>query len=69
MGPEVKERNDTAADLDFMDRDELIAKMKARVAQCRQLAAGTTDSRTAKILRTMADEGEADIARLQAERT
>ena len=56
-----------AADCDSMDRDELIAKMRARVAQCRQLAAGTSDSRTANILRTMADEGEADIARLQAE--
>ena len=50
-----------------MERDELIAKMKARVAKCRQLAADTTDLRTARILRTMADEGEADIARLQAE--
>ena len=50
-----------------MDRDELIAKMKARVAKCRQLADSTTDARTAKILRTMADEGDADIARLLAE--
>ena len=31
---------------------------------CRRLAAGTTDERTAKILRLMADEGDADIARL-----
>ena len=48
----------------LMERDELIAKMRARVARCRQLADGTTDLRTAKILRSMADEGEADIARL-----
>jgi hypothetical protein len=41
--------------------------MKSRVAKCRQLADGTTDPRTAKILRTMADEGDADIARLQAD--
>ena len=47
-----------------MERDELIAKMRARVVRCRQLADGTTDLRTAKILRSMADEGEADIARL-----
>ena len=47
-----------------MERDELIAKMRERVLRCRRLADGTTDSRTAKILRAMADEGEADIARL-----
>ena len=47
-----------------MDRDQLIAKMRARVLKCRRLADGTTDLRTAKILRSMADEGEADIARL-----
>lgn len=48
----------------IVDRDELIAKMRSRVAMCRRLADGTTDERTAKILRSMADEGEADIARL-----
>lgn len=47
-----------------MDRDELIAKMRDRVLRCRRLADGTTDLRTAQILRAMADEGEADIARL-----
>ena len=47
-----------------MERDELIAKMRARIIKCRRLADGTTDLRTAKILRSMADEGEADIARL-----
>ena len=51
-----------------MERDELIAKMRARVVRCRQLADGTTDLRTAKILRSMADEGEADIARLLEEK-
>jgi hypothetical protein len=49
-----------------VDRDELIAKMRSRVAMCRRLADSTTDERTATILRSMADEGEADIARLQA---
>jgi hypothetical protein len=48
----------------LMERDELIAKMRARVVRCRQLADGTTDLRTAKILRSMADEGDADIVRL-----
>jgi hypothetical protein len=47
-----------------MDRDELIAKMRSRVAMCRRLADSTTDERTATILRAMADEGEADIARV-----
>ena len=50
-----------------MERAELIAKMRSRVLRCRQLAGSTTDSRTATILRSMADEGEADIARLLAE--
>jgi len=50
-----------------MDRDELIAKMRDRVLRCRRLADGTTDARTATILRAMADEGEADIARLADE--
>lgn len=47
-----------------MDREQLIAKMKSRVAMCRRLADSTTDERTATTLRLMADEGEADIARL-----
>ena len=51
----------------LMERDELIAKMRDRVTRCRRLADGTTDLRTAKILRSMADEGEADIARLLAD--
>ena len=51
----------------YMKINELAAKLKARVAQCRRLAATTTDARTAKILGAMADEGEADIARLAAQ--
>ena len=50
-----------------MDREELIAKMRVRVAQCRQLAQATTDTRVATTLLGMAEEGEADIARLLAE--
>jgi hypothetical protein len=41
--------------------------MRARVAQCRRLAESITDARAAAILRQMADEGEADIARVEAE--
>ncbi len=50
-----------------MERDELIRKMRGRVEQCRRLARSTTDQQTADILNKMADEGEADIARLLAE--
>ena len=42
--------------------------MRARVAQCRRLADSITDARAAAILKQMADEGDADIARLEAER-
>ena len=48
----------------FVDQAELINKMRGRVEQCRRLAKGTTDARTAQILNQMADEGEADILRL-----
>ena len=46
--------------------DELIAHMRARVEKCRRLAGMITDQRAAEILRKMAEEGEADIARLEA---
>jgi len=52
-----------------VERDELIAKMRSRVSRCRQLADSTSDPRTATILHSMADEGEADIARLLAEQS
>lgn len=45
--------------------DEMLKRMKARVAQCRRLADATTDERAAKILRQMADEGEADIRKME----
>jgi hypothetical protein len=47
-----------------MERAEIIAKMRACIAQCRRLAAATTDARTATVLRGMADEGEADVKRM-----
>lgn len=49
-----------------MDR-HTIANMASRVEQCRRLAKSTTDERTAKILLKIAEEGEADIARMVAE--
>jgi hypothetical protein len=50
-----------------MEKTELIAKMRGRVAQCRRLAQSTTDPRTANILNGMTEEGEADIERLLRE--
>jgi hypothetical protein len=44
-----------------------LKRMKARVEQCRRLAAQITDPRAAQILRQMAEEGEADIRRLSPE--
>jgi hypothetical protein len=50
-----------------MDKAELIATMRSRVERCARLAQATTDERAAAILRAMAAEGEADIARLLSE--
>ena len=46
---------------------ETISHIKARIAQCRQLAAFTTDKHVAKILLQMAEEAEADLRRIGAE--
>lgn len=42
--------------------------MRARIAQCRRLAASTTDAQAREVLTQMADEGEADLRRLETER-
>lgn len=44
----------------------VVKKMCERVQQCRRLAGSISDPRAAAILRQMADEGEADIKRLEA---
>jgi hypothetical protein len=49
--------------------DDPLDGMRARIAQCRRLAASTTDARTRDVLIQMAEEGEADLKRLMAERT
>ena len=41
-----------------------LANMRSRVERCRRLARGCTDDEVAKALLAMADEGEADIARM-----
>ena len=46
---------------------DMVAKMRARIDQCRRLAGTITDPRAAKILRQMAAEGEADLTKMQAE--
>jgi hypothetical protein len=48
--------------------DDVIANIRSRVERCRRLAGMITDAQAAAVLRQMAEEGEADIQRLQAER-
>ena len=48
--------------------DDVIANMQGRLEQCRRLAKSTHDEGAARILSQMADEVEADIRRLEAER-
>jgi hypothetical protein len=52
-----------------MNPDELIQKMRARVEQCRRLAEMIHSPDARKTLLQMADEGEADIKKLEANRT
>lgn len=47
--------------------EDAIWNMRARIERCRRLAGETTDDRAAKILRDMANEGEADLARMLLE--
>jgi hypothetical protein len=51
-----------------MSEDELIRKMRSRVAQCRRLAAYVTDPVAKQTLEQMADDGEADLHMLIADR-
>ena len=46
---------------------ELLEKMRGRVEQCRRLARGIADGKTAGILLKMANDIEADIKRIEAE--
>jgi hypothetical protein len=47
---------------------ELKRNMRARIDQCRRLAKYVNDPRTTEALLKMAEEGEADLARLEAEK-
>lgn len=47
--------------------DDVVTNIRARIERCRRLAASTTDRQVATVLLQMADEGEADLARLSSE--
>lgn len=49
-----------------MDED-VVANIRSRVERCRRLAASTTDRQVAAVLSQMAEEGEADLAKLSNE--
>jgi hypothetical protein len=46
--------------------EQLIAHMRARIEQCRRLASMISNENAREILLQMAEEGEADVERLQA---
>ena len=50
-----------------METADLIKKMRARVEQARRLAKYINDPRTTEALLPMAEEGEADIRKLEEE--
>lgn len=45
--------------------DILLANIRLRIKRCRWLATHTTDDGVAEALQSMADEGDADLERLQ----
>ena len=47
--------------------EQLIAHMRARIEQCRRLASMISNENAREILLQMAEDGEADVQRLQAE--
>lgn len=51
-----------------MSDDDPLKRMRARIEQCRRLAGHVSDPQTVAILRQMAEDGEADLKRLLAER-
>ena len=47
--------------------EQLIAHMRARIEQCRRLASMISNESAREILLQMAEQGEADVQRLEAE--
>jgi hypothetical protein len=50
-----------------MSEEDLIKKIRARVAQCRQLAGYITDEHARRVLNQMADDGEADLRKFETD--
>jgi hypothetical protein len=49
--------------------EDVLAHIRERVALARRLARSTTDREVARLLEIMADEGEADLRKLEQERS
>jgi len=49
-------------------QDEMLAHMRERIAQIRKVMALAHDPRMIEVLQQVIDSGEADIAKLEAER-
>lgn len=49
--------------------DDPLEHMRARIDMCRRLANQINDQQAIAILRKMAEEGEADLKRLETERS
>ena len=49
--------------------EDVLAHIRERVAMARRLARSTTDREVARLLEIMADEGEADLRKLEQERS
>lgn len=52
-----------------MDRNELIENLRDRIERARRLAKYGNDPRTTEALLQIAEEGEADLKRLEAEQS
>jgi hypothetical protein len=64
---EVREREQTKRRLADAMSAELITNMRARIEQCRRLAKYINDPRTTEALLRMAEHGEVDLKKLEAE--
>jgi len=64
---EARERDYKDSRLAAVMSAELITNMRARIDQCRRLAKYINDPRTTEALLKMAEEGEADLRKLEAE--
>jgi hypothetical protein len=49
--------------------EDVLAHIRERIELARRLARSTTDREVARLLKIMADEGEADLRKLEQERS